>query len=131
LVVPMSVGFALGWWMPLHMGREPDAGRFVFALFLGTALSVSALPVIAKTLLDLKVYRSDFGMTVVSVAILHDLIGWMIFAIVLVLMGVSGDRSGHGGDIATTVILTLLFVALMLTVGRWLINKALIWTQAK
>jgi len=47
---------------------------------MATALSISALPVIAKTLMDLNLYRSDLGMLVVAAAVFNDLVGWIIFA---------------------------------------------------
>ena len=57
-------------------GRSRSAPRaasqpFVFALFIGTALAISALPVIAKTLVDLDLYRTDLGALVIGSAVLQ------------------------------------------------------------
>ena len=68
MIVPMIVGASVGWLVPEALGWEGHQPRWLFALFLGTALCISALPVIAKTLLDLGVYRSDLGMTVMAAA---------------------------------------------------------------
>jgi mannitol/fructose-specific phosphotransferase system IIA component (Ntr-type) len=91
------------------------------------ALSISALPVIAKTLMDMDLYRSDLGMVVISAAILNDLMGWIIFAVVLGLMG---DPAGNGNPIVMTIALTLAFAAAVLTLGRWMIHKLLPFVQA-
>lgn len=127
MLIPFLIGFVAAWSVPKLMGADPNADRLIFALFLATALSISALPVIAKTLMDLNLYRSDFGMLVVSAAVLNDLVGWIIFAIVLGMMGTGG---GHVGSVQVTIALTLIFAALMLTAGRWLIHRLLPFIQA-
>ena len=108
------------------MGREIDADPMSFALFLATAMSISALPVIARTLMDLNLYHTDIGMIVVSAAIFNDLLGWTIFALIL---GMLGTRTA-GFGVAWTILLTLSFCAVMLTLGRWLINRSLPFLQA-
>jgi Kef-type K+ transport system membrane component KefB/mannitol/fructose-specific phosphotransferase system IIA component len=127
MVLPFFVGFAVAWLAPGSLGRQSDADPIVFALFFAIALSISALPVIAKTLMDMGLYRSDLGMVVVGAAVFNDLIGWIIFAVVLGLMG---DTPGNGQHIAWTITLTLIFAGTMLTLGRWLIHKALPPLQA-
>ena len=68
MAFPFAVGFVAGWLLPETLGREPGADPTIFALFFATALAISALPVIAKTLMDLNIYRSDIGITIVSAA---------------------------------------------------------------
>lgn len=125
-VVPFLLGFAAAWLLPMAMGREPDADPLIFALFVATAMSISALPVIAKTLMDLNLYRTDLGMVVVSAAIFNDLIGWTVFALIL------GMMSAQGSDVQVlwTVVMTLLFAGLMLTAGRWVVHRLLPPLQA-
>ena len=86
-IIPFAFGLAGAWITPIAFGREPDADPTIFALFLATAMAISSLPVIAKTLLDLNLYRTDLGMVVVSAAIFNDLIGWTVFALILGMMG--------------------------------------------
>ncbi|MDO8629779.1 MAG: cation:proton antiporter, partial [Phycisphaerales bacterium] len=127
LAGPFSLGLLAGGFMPDLFGREPGADHLIFTLFLATALSISALPVIVKTLIDLNIYRSDLGMIVVAAAVLDDLTGWICFAIILGLMG----SNGHGGGSMTfTIAATIAFAAFVLTVGRWLVHRALPWIQA-
>ncbi len=127
IVGPFAVGFAAAWFFPRIMGREAGADPLIFALFMATALSITALPVIAKTLMDLNLYRSDLGMLVVAAAVFNDLVGWIIFAIIL---GMIGTGAAHTLSIGQTIWLTLGFAFGMLTVGRWLIHRALPWIQA-
>lgn len=127
MVIPFLLGLAVALIAPRALGSDIDADPMVFSLFFATALAISALPVIAKTLMDLDLYRSDFGMVVISAAILNDLIGWIIFAIIL---GLIGAESGHANNILLTITLTLAFAGVMLTLGRSLIHRTLPFLQA-
>jgi Kef-type K+ transport system membrane component KefB/mannitol/fructose-specific phosphotransferase system IIA component (Ntr-type) len=129
LLIPFTMGATLGGVFPIAMGRETAADGLTFSLFLGVAMSISALPVIAKTLMDLNLFRTDLGMMVIATAIFLDLVGWTVFAVVLGLMNPS-SASGTSGSIAMTVLAAIGFVALMLTVGRWSFHRSLPWIQA-
>lgn len=127
VLFPFTSGFAAAALFPRFLGAEPGADVLVFALFLGTALSISALPVIAKILMDLKLLRSDLGTVVVSSAMFDDLVGWVLFSVVL---GMMNAQSHSLRSLGHTIVLTLLFVILVLTAGRWLIDKAIPRIQA-
>jgi Kef-type K+ transport system membrane component KefB len=53
------------------------------ALFIGPALSISALPVISRILISLNLIATKLGTTIMSSAVLDDLVGWTIFAVIL------------------------------------------------
>lgn len=126
IVVPFALGFGAALAAPASLGIEPQADRTIFALFFATALSISALPVIARTLLDLNLFRTDLGMLIVAAAIVQDIAGWIVFAVILGMLG-----TGHGHlSIGQTIGLTLAFAAFMLTAGRWLVHRTLPWIQA-
>jgi len=126
-VIPFVLGLVCAWFFPMAMGRVPDANRLAFTLLFATALSISALPVIAKMLMDLNLYRSDIGMVIISTAILNDVVGWIVFAMTL---GMIEGKSGPDHSIGMTIVLVLLFAGLMLTLGRWLIDRAFPYIQA-
>lgn len=127
IVIPFFIAFVAALVTPESLGRHGDADPVIFALFLAIAISISALPIIAKTLMDMGLYRSDLGMVVISAAIFNDLVGWIVFAVVL---GLIGDPSGSGNAIMLTIVLTLAFAGGMLTAGRWVIHKVLPFVQA-
>ncbi|MDA8141558.1 MAG: cation:proton antiporter [Desulfobacteraceae bacterium] len=128
IVLPFICGFGVAWLAPQSFGHPPEADKLIFSLFLATAMSITALPVIAKTLMDMDLYRSDLGMVVVSAAIFNDLTGWIVFAVLLSLMGKS--PLGNHNSIALIIVLTLALAGIILTLGRWLIHKALPFVQA-
>ena len=90
---------------------------------MATALAISALPVITKILMDLNL-KTDLGVTIIGRRIFNDLTGWMIFAIVLSLMG---DTSGGfpWGTIVGIIVGTF-----MLTLGRKMILALIPRVQA-
>ncbi|PLX93763.1 MAG: hypothetical protein C0621_06905 [Desulfuromonas sp.] len=127
MLLPFSFAFAVAWNFPEQVGAPADIPHLTYALFIATALSISALPIIAKILMDLNLYRSDLGVTIVAAAVFNDLLGWMVFAVIL---GLSGLGGGHALPIGQTLTLTLGFTAAMLTVIPWLLHRLLPWIQA-
>jgi len=127
VAIPFAAGFVAAWNLPLFFGQQPGVSPLLFALFLAIAMSISALPVIVKTLLDLDLYRSDFGVVVVSAAIFNDLVGWIVFAVIL---GLIDQTSNIGHGITLTVFLALGFVLFVFTIGRKLIHRILPYVQA-
>jgi Kef-type K+ transport system membrane component KefB/mannitol/fructose-specific phosphotransferase system IIA component (Ntr-type) len=126
---PFAAGFLAAEAFPNEMGAEKGANALIFALFVGTALSISALPVIAKILMDLNLLRTEMGTVIISSAMFDDLVGWIFFSFVLGML-----HPPAGGSIADgvkhTIVLVGLFVGITLTLGRWLINKILPVLQA-
>jgi Kef-type K+ transport system membrane component KefB/mannitol/fructose-specific phosphotransferase system IIA component (Ntr-type) len=127
VIIPFAFGFGAAGLFPRFLGAAPGADRLIFALFVGTALSISALPVIAKILMDLNLLRSEMGTVVMSSAMFDDLVGWILFSMILGMMN-GGGTSMDG--VKRTIILVLAFVVLALTVVRWLIDKLLPHIQA-
>lgn len=74
LVVPFALGFVFA----LNIAAEHlvnPARKWIFALFIGTAMSVSAIPVIAKILIDLDLMRKPIGNIILGAAVINDLVG--------------------------------------------------------
>ena len=126
MIIPFALGLAVAIAAPHLIGQLEVENKTAFALFFATALSISALPVIARILMDLKLIKSHMGVTVLTAAIVNDLLGWLIFAMVLGMIGASG--APHG--IAFTLTATVLFAGFMFTVGTKIIEKIFPWIQA-
>ncbi|HSJ72067.1 MAG TPA: cation:proton antiporter, partial [Acidimicrobiia bacterium] len=84
LVLPFATGFALGYAIPEELLADPSQ-RSVFALFLATALSISAIPVLAKVLMDLDLMRRDIGQTLLAAGMIDDITGWTLLGLVTAL----------------------------------------------
>jgi Kef-type K+ transport system membrane component KefB/mannitol/fructose-specific phosphotransferase system IIA component (Ntr-type) len=121
IAMPLAGGFLLGALLPDSDLVDPSR-RTLFALFMGVALSISALPVIAKTLLDLGLFKTDVGLLVMAAAMVDDLAGWIAFS---VLLGPMQGGSMQFGSMLRAVGLTVGFVTLALLVARPLLGRVI------
>jgi Kef-type K+ transport system membrane component KefB len=126
LVIPFAIGFIFPFFFPAFFGIADSTRHLAFSLFMGTSMAITALPVIARILMDLGIFKSRMGMLVISSAMINDLIGWLIFSVVLGMIGKEQNIS-----LWNTVLLTVGFTGLMLTLGRGLINRGLPWINRK
>ncbi|MBU6159875.1 MAG: cation:proton antiporter [Myxococcales bacterium] len=125
ILTTLSSGFVLGYLLPEDM-RAEGASRLVFAMFMAIAMSISAIPVIAKVLMDLKVMRRDIGQTIIAAGMSDDTIGWILLSVVAALaMG----ETVSVGSVGTTVVVVLGFMLLSFTVGSWLVERLVWWVQ--
>ena len=127
LIIPFTIGFVFPYFFPEFFGMADVNGRLTFALFMGTAMAITALPVIVRILMDLNMFKSRMGMLVVASAMVDDLIGWLIFSVILGLIG----KNGGSMPLINTIILTIGFTVFMLTIGRGMLNRVLPWVNKK
>ncbi len=121
VVVPFIIGFLSGWFFYDSVIKFLPEFKLIFSLFFGTALSISALPVIAKTLLDLNLLKTQIGGLILAAAMVDDLIGWIFFSILLSMIVTAASVN----QIIIVVISVLVFVTFTLTIGRAIINRIL------
>ncbi|MGH2701164.1 MAG: cation:proton antiporter [Actinomycetota bacterium] len=119
--LPFAMGFALGWLMPAGL-RGDGISRVVFALFMATAISVSAIPVIARILLDLDLLKTRIGMVIMSTALADDTIGWIVLAAVI---GLASSGAVDGTTMAVALGGTTLFLICAATAGQWAIRRGI------
>jgi Kef-type K+ transport system membrane component KefB len=127
LIIPFSIGFTFPYFFSEFFGINDVNARLTFALFMGTAMAITALPVIVRILMDLNIFRSKMGLLVVASAMVDDLVGWLIFSVILGLIG----KGGGSMPLINTIILTIGYAAFMLTIGRGLLNRILPWVNKK
>ena len=89
-------------------------------------MSITALPVVVRILMDTNMFKSKIGMLIVASAMVNDIIGWLIFSVILSFMG-----KGSNFSLVQTIGITLLFTFFMLTVGKAIINRVLPWVNKK
>ena len=124
IFVPFALGFGLVMFIPELWGPIPQGTPLLFAMFIGVALSISALPVIIRILMDLDLLNKEIGVIVVAAATINDLIGWSMFAVIL--GAYLPDRSvGEGAWM--TLGLSLGLSLFILVMGRFVGSHALRW----
>lgn len=89
IAVPLAGCLAVAY--VLAPGVLPAGGeKFVGALLLGGALSVSSLPVVARTILELGMARRNFGQLAFAAATLNDVYGFLLLVVGAVLLNPGG-----------------------------------------
>ncbi len=127
LLIPILFGLGVGWVMPdVFLG--PKAQRGVFALFMATALGISALPVIAKVLSELDLMRRNIAQVILAAAMADDVIGWVLLGVVASLAQ-SGEIDFE--RVAGTLFGLLVFVALAFTLGQRAVDALLRRARAR
>ena len=123
IIAPMLGGLLIGPW--LHRTFAPETPRLGFQLFICIALSISALPIMGRILLELKLERTALGALAISAAAIDDVIGWILLAVAtaLVMSGFDGPKLA----IQVAGVL-LLFLVLMKLVGPFLRQLWRKWT---
>ncbi len=117
--IPFASGFGLVWLTPQLWGANENL--FWLALFLGTVFSISALPVIARILIDRNLIESKIGLTIFSSAMVNDVIGWSTFTFILHNFGDTiSSRSFF-----SIILPLLLYTLAMVSIGFWLIKPFL------
>ena len=84
IVAPFLCGLIIGPW--LHDRFAPETPRFGFELFLCIALSISALPIMGRILLELRLERTVIGAMSISAAAIDDVIGWILLGVATALV---------------------------------------------
>jgi Kef-type K+ transport system membrane component KefB/nucleotide-binding universal stress UspA family protein len=125
IVVPFVTGFGLGWLLPDRFLTNPD-GRLVFSLFIATAMSISAIPVIAKVLMDLNLIRRDIGQVTLAAGMTDDTIGWILLSVVA---GLATSGTFNVATLFSTILAAVIFLGFSLTVGRPLMAYLLRWVD--
>ena len=106
MVFPFATGFGLGLVMPDAYLAQPDR-RILFSFFLATAMAISAMPVIAKILMDLDLTRRNIGVVILSAGVVDDTVGWLVLS---VIAGVASHGSIQFRDLIQTLVLTGVFM---------------------
>ncbi len=114
LMSPFLCGLAVGPW--LHRQFAPDLPRFGFILFFCIALSISALPVMGRILLEMKLERTAVGVMGISSAAIDDVIGWVLLAVASAVVTAGLDAKALSLQVAGII---AFFSVVMLVVGPW------------
>ncbi len=124
MALPIIAGFVVAYAFPEFLGVNIN-DRMVASTFFGLAISITALAVIARILMDLNLFKTKTGLLIIAGAMVVDVVGWIVFSVILSL-----SESGKDGlGVWPTIGLTLVFTIFMLTLGKGLVNKVLPWTN--
>ncbi|HVZ50960.1 MAG TPA: cation:proton antiporter [Pseudolabrys sp.] len=125
IVIPFACGVALGFALPDQLLGDPGK-RLVTALFLGTALSIASVNFVAMIVRELNFTRRTVGQVILASAVIDDSIGWIIVSIIFSL---AAAGKVEPMALAESVVGTLVFLALSLTLGRRAVFFVIRWVN--
>src|SRR4051795_3622165 len=112
MVLPFGLGFGLGYFMPPSY-LVPGGSRMLFSVFVATAMSISAMPVIAKILVDLDLTKRNIGLVILSAGVVDDTVGWLVLSLI-------AGAATHGAvriqDLGLTVVYLAIFILITIFV---------------
>ncbi|MSR80756.1 MAG: hypothetical protein EXS11_08525, partial [Gemmataceae bacterium] len=124
IVFPFGLGLLLAWFIHDRLGIRAD-GTVVdflpFALFIGTAMSITALPILGRLMIEWGITRTRLATITISAAALDDAVGWIILATVAAIASSAFEPLRLIGMIGASVgffLLMLLVVAPL--IRNWL-----------
>jgi Kef-type K+ transport system membrane component KefB/nucleotide-binding universal stress UspA family protein len=125
VAVPFACGFTLGELLPASLLQDPGK-RLVASLFLGTALSISSIKIVAMVVQDMNFMRRNLGQIIVASAIMEDTVGWVIVSLTL---GIAGSGTLSVTSLAKTFLAVIAFLALSYVIGRPLVFRLIRWVN--
>ncbi|MGH8137986.1 MAG: cation:proton antiporter [Steroidobacteraceae bacterium] len=125
ILVPFACGIVLGEALPDSMLPDPGK-RLITTLFLGTALSISSVKIVALVVRDLGFLRRTVGQVILAAAVIDDTVGWIIMS---VIFGLALHGAVDVGAVTRSVLGTAIFLALSFTVGRRLVFQLIRWAN--
>ncbi len=116
ILIPFFFGIALSFW--IFESMAPPGIQFLhFSLFIGIAMSITAFPVLARILSDLKIQKTSLGVLALTAAAVGDVTAWCLLAAVTGLVGASSTSA------VTTLIFSVAYVAFLFLVLRPFLQK--------
>jgi Kef-type K+ transport system membrane component KefB len=110
--LPLALGSGLGVWLA-H--RYHVHHMLTFTLFIGTAMSATAFPVLARILTDRGLHRTRIGGLALASAGVADVLAWSLLAVVVATAGSGGQQ--------WRILLAIPYAAAMLVVVRPLLRR--------
>jgi Kef-type K+ transport system membrane component KefB/nucleotide-binding universal stress UspA family protein len=125
ILIPFICGVGLGEMLPDSLLPDPGK-RLITSLFLGTALSIASVKIVAMVVREMNFMRRVVGQVILASAIIDDSVGWIIVSIIFSL-------ALHGSiepiSLAQSVLGTILFMVASLTIGRRMVFFAIRWVN--
>ncbi|MEH2133402.1 MAG: cation:proton antiporter [Nostoc sp.] len=117
ILVPFSLGTLLA--VILYpLVSNASVSFTAFALFLGAAMSITAFPVLARIITENNLQGTRLGTLALTCAAVDDVTAWCLLAVAIAVA-----RTGDFAGAIPTIIASIVYIGLMLTVGRWFLQR--------
>ena len=116
VVLPFVFGLLLAAFMGPYVENTSQRG---FSLFMGTAMSITAIPILGRIMKELNITRTKLATVTIAAAAMDDVTGWILLATVATVVRSGFEPIGMISMCCETVV----FLLVMLFVGRPLLLR--------
>jgi Kef-type K+ transport system membrane component KefB len=135
MIIPFLAGIAILQFTNLHRMWGPNGNTRSFLLVFAISMAVTSIPVISRIMHDLGILDTTFARIVLGVAVLEDLVLYVVLAVAIGYAGAQAGSlfglpaelnivGGSNADMAYHVLATVAFLAVSLVIGpplyRWI-----------
>ncbi|XP_048563480.1 cation/H(+) antiporter 20-like [Triticum urartu] len=90
--LPFACGVGVAFVIRRAIPGADEAGYAPFLVFMGVAMSITAFPVLARILAELKLLTTAIGETALAAAAFNDVAAWVLLALAVAISGSGDDR---------------------------------------
>lgn len=118
IIVPIIFSMTFIYFLPSRYFEFSD-NKFITSFFISVIMTISALPIAIRALREVGIMKSDLGFLIISALTINDIIGWIVFTLLLSLF----SMKFFDWEIAIKIILyTGIFTFLALNIGKKIVN---------
>ncbi|CAM8902024.1 unnamed protein product [Rhodiola kirilowii] len=122
MVLPFIIGTTFAFMLhPPH--EEQSMHQGTFALFLSVALSVTAFPVLARILAELKLLNTELGRVAMSSALVNDMCAWILLALAIAMAENDSATVATMWVVLSSVAFVLCCIFIVRPIIKWIIKR--------
>jgi len=122
VLLPMGLGIAIAY--PMYSTMAPQGVPFwPFALFMASAMSITAFPVMARILKDRGETQTLVGRLALTSAAVADVLAWILLALVVVLASSAQNWNAFVRQIVGVMILCAVIFGILRPLIAWLLKR--------
>ncbi|CAN1135307.1 Cation/H(+) antiporter 20 [Linum perenne] len=120
ITLPFVCGIGVAFVLRNTIAGEEKVGYAQFIVFMGVALSITAFPVLARILAELRLLTTRIGETAMAAAAFNDIAAWILLALAVALAGNGEEGGPHKSALVSVWVLLsgVGFVAFMMIAVR-------------
>lgn len=119
-VIPFGLGYLTAPFFYAHLD-EPRPSLLGFRLFFAIAMSITAIPILGRIFMELRLSHTRTAALTISAAAIDDVVGWLLLGVVSLVV----QQRFSGGWLTLRLLALVLYLAFVFLVARPLLKRAL------
>ncbi|KAL6986048.1 Cation/H(+) antiporter 15 [Sarracenia purpurea var. burkii] len=120
MILPFIIGVSFSF--ILHQ-KSSQVNQGTFILFLGVALSVTAFPVLARILAELKLLSSEIGRIAMSSALINDVCAWILLAFAIAMADTDTTTLASLWVILSSIAFVIFCIFIVRPMVSWMVKR--------